>query len=201
MTIPGIGEVPNEYFSGGSHLTDTQLSAMLNSMGRATRIVHEPIASSNRSRSQPSAGPDPLAIGPVLVSEFTGPSDALYSEYRVPDTHDGVYSALHVHWTKSGDAVESGNTVRWHIEVLQFSDEEDNDLTRAPTVLEFDDTYDDDGTTSRILYRTSDIAIPGGLIPGHYLGVRVSLDASGTTLSSNPALVSADLRLSKEINR
>ena len=144
MTVPSIGELPDYYFSGGARLTDGDLAEVLNNLGRATRIVHEPIASSNRSRSTPGAGPSPLAIGPVLTLEYSSPSDALYSEFRVPSTHDGAYAAIHIHWTKSSDAVEAGNAVRWQLELLQFSGAgPNNDLTATPITMTVDDTYDD----------------------------------------------------------
>lgn len=200
LTRPPLGQIPPKYFSGGSHLADGELAALLNEAARAdtTRIFHEPIVTASRATSAPGQGPSPIVLGTLIGLEFSGALDAAYRMIRIDAAHDEVLSTFHVHWSKSTNVDESGKTIRWRITYVVF-DGIAQDVIVSPTVALLDDTYDDNGTTSRIVYRTPAINTVG-FTPGYYLGLCIDIDPAGTTLVGNPVLAAVDLRLSLAIN-
>jgi hypothetical protein len=125
----------------------------------------------------------------VIGLEYTAPGDTAYRTFKVNPRYVSD-AALHIHWSKSGDADESGKTVRFRVRYKHF-DGQDDDVVGSAELI-FNDTYDDAGTTSRIVYRTTPLALPG-VIAGNYMGVAIDVVAAGTTLASNPVIVSADL--------
>jgi hypothetical protein len=60
--------------------------------------------------------------------------------------------AVHIHWTKTSDANEATKAVKWRVSYKVFSGGPTaggagSDLTTADAVVEYEDTYDDAGTT------------------------------------------------------
>jgi hypothetical protein len=68
-------------------------------------------------------------------------------------------------------------------------------------VAEVEDTYDDSGTTTKIVHRTAYIPLTG-FKAGHYLAIKVmAVTPQGTPLSADPAMISCDLRYNMYINK
>lgn len=166
----------------------------------ATRIYHEPTVSAAVGTNAPGQQPSIIPIGSVLTAAFTIGADKAYRIFKIPGNFVST-PAFHVHWTKSSDAVETGNTVRWRLSYTVFPGN-GADVNVSPTVINFDDTYDDSGTTSRIIYKTPDIAAIG-FLPNYYIGIAIEAVAplSGTPLTSEPALASVDLTYIEYINQ
>lgn len=167
-----------------------------------TRLTHKPTVTPAESTSAPGQGPTPILLGTVLGLHYDNTTDASYRIFKIPSTFVGDAS-FHIHWTKSANAAETGNTVRWRISYTVF---QGNNAEIAngvsPTVLTVDDTYDDSGSdTSRIVYRTPNIVVTD-FVPAYYVGLCVDYVSGSTTLStSNPVLISADLLLREYINQ
>jgi hypothetical protein len=169
-----------------------------------TRINHKPTITPAISVSAPGLGPQPLAIGNVMTLHYDTPAtDAGYRILKIPSSLVVAgnaraiepYVSFHIHWTKANDVDQSGATIRWVFEYTMFDGHDDEILT--PTVsgtVNMDDTYIDAGTTTRIVYRTANFEITD-LVPGYYLGVKVTTDNANTTasLQGNGAIVSADM--------
>ena len=166
-----------------------------------TRRAHEPIVHASVDSNSPGQQPDSQLIGSTVVLAFTLNTDSGYRKFKIPANFVGNPS-WHVHWTKQGgaggDGDESGNAVRWRITYQVFAGgtpggDPGDDLTAGTTVLEVEDTYDDAGTTTRIVYRTPNVAAPG-FVAGYYVGVCVeAITPVGTAMGAEPALVSLDL--------
>lgn len=172
-------------------------------LANTTKVIHKPTITPDSSESAPGLGPQPLVIGSTIGLEYGTPAtDAAYRIMKIDSTFAGDGSgddaSFHIHWTKSTDAVESGNTVRWQLDYTVFDGKVD-DISGAPTTLQFDDTYTDGGTTSRIVHRTASVPAPG-LIAGYYLGVRLTVIAGNTTLTGNPVGISCDLLFRNYVN-
>lgn len=166
----------------------------------ATRKYHEPTITPNFGTNIPLPffAPNLEVYGSTLVAEMTVNSDAMYRVFKIPSNYL-ENASFHVHWTKSSDAVEDGNEVRWQLE-YQVWKGQDTDLAGATTVVTIDDTYDDGGTTTRVVQRTVDIEV-SGFVPGYYVGVCVmAITPAGTPISSEPALVSVDLTYTELVN-
>ena len=153
----------------------------------------------NGSDPQPGLGASGIVLGDALIGlEFSGPTDAAYRAFKISRSYTND-PKFHIHWTKSTDADESAKTVRWRIRYVVFNGSS-QDVTAAPVELTFDDVYDDDGTTSRIVYRSVSLAATG-FTAGYYVGMVVDVVAGGTNLTGNPVLISADLTYDAYINQ
>lgn len=186
-----------------------EVSGGLNVNGHAVAIadtiktIHKPTITPANSKSAPGQGPQPIVYGSTIGLEFDTPAtDNAYRIMKIDGTFAGDGSgsdaSFHVHWTKGTDVNESGNTVVWRLEYTVF-DGSSNDINIAPTVIQFTDTYDDTGTTTRIVNRTSNISATG-LIPLYYMGVGLSVVTGGTTIT-NPVLISCDLLFKNYVNQ
>lgn len=164
-----------------------------------TRVFHKPTVTPDGAESAPGQGPQPVVIGTVMGLDFNSPTDKAYRILKVdsnivPQGNPSVtaYTSFHVHWTKSGDVDESGNVVRWRLEYTVFDGASGDVALATPSVVEWDDTYDDGATLTRIVYRTSNVEVTD-LTPNYYVGVALEYVPANTTLSSSPVVISADL--------
>lgn len=164
-----------------------------------TRVFHKPTVTPDGAVSAPGQGPQPIVFGTVMGLDFDTPTDVAYRIMKmdsnmVAQSNPSVtaLTSFHVHWTKSGDGDESGNTVRWRLSYTVFDGESEEVALATPTVVEWDDTYVDAGTTTRIIYRTGNVEVTD-LTPGYYIGVALEYVPANTTLLSTPVVISADL--------
>ena len=221
LNLPVLGAVPVDYFDGQQHITDGRLACLLNALSSqsttiettigdditalegATRTYHEPTILPESGSNSPGQQPDLALIGTTLVAEFTVNTDSSYRFFKIPGNYvEGA--AFHIHWTKEsgigGDGDESGNGVRWRLSYT-VTPGNNADINVAPTVVELDDTYDDAGTTTRIVYRTPNVAAPG-FVANYYVGVCIeAVTPDGSALGCEPALVTADLTYIETINK
>jgi hypothetical protein len=101
------------------------------------------------------------------------------------------FAGFHVHWTKSVDTDASGGTVRWRLNYTVFDGSSEDIALVSPTVLEWDDVYDDSGTTTKIVYNTGNVDAPG-LTSNYYVGLQLEYVDAETTVAA-PVLISLDL--------
>lgn len=169
----------------------------------ATRTYHEPTVTPESNANAPGQQPSLGLIGTSLVAEYTVNTDTAYRIFKVPSNYV-TGAAFHIHWTKEsgagGDGDQSGNAVRWRISYT-VSPGNGADINVAPTVIEVEDTYDDAGTTTRIMHRTTNIDA-AGFIPNYYVAVCVeAITPVGAALTCEPALITADLTYTEYINQ
>jgi hypothetical protein len=175
-----------------------------------TRITHHSIVTAEAATNAPGQAPDLNVIGTLLVGEYTLDTDSAYRVFKIPTSFKGS-AAFHVHWTKEsgvgGNGDESGNVAKWRISYKVFNGGAapgggaGEDVNVAATVIEYEDTYLDNGTTTRIVYRTPNLPA-AGFVAGYYLGVCIeAITPVGTPMGAEPALASLDLTFSEEINQ
>lgn len=164
-----------------------------------THSHHEPVIGASKSTSSPGQGPAIVIIGScVPLLSFTLDTDDAYRQFKVPNTYLGT-PTVHVHWTKTGNADESGKTVKWKITALCF-DGDGGLASSGATSVEYEDTYEDSGTTTRIMYRTPNLALPT-LTVGWYVGLKIeAVTPAGTPMASEPGLFSVDLMYTEYMN-
>jgi hypothetical protein len=189
----------DEFIDEKLHLFQGQPGAILT----ATSTYHEPTIVPESGTNAPGQQPDLDLIGSTMVAHFTLNTDSAYRMFKVPANYV-TGASFHVHWTKeegvAGDGDESTNTVLWRISYTVFPGN-GADINVAPTVLDLPDTYDDAGTTTRVSQRTADVAAPG-FIAGYYVGMCIeAVTPTGTALTCEPALITADLTYTQYINQ
>jgi hypothetical protein len=172
--------------------SSTELTALLEALDTRTGTFHVPIAGPSQADGPPGTAPDVAADGALSYLHFNGPVGVqkAYRVFKVPTYFVGD-PQFHVHWTKSDDVDRSTETVRWRVGYTVFDGStEDGDGT--PTYIDFDDSYDDAGTTTRIVHRTANAAL-SGVQPGYYVAVSVEKGTppSGTPMAE-PGVVSVD---------
>ena len=187
------------------HLFNGQPGAILT----ATATAHEPTVTPEAGVNAPGQAPDLAVIGSTLVAEFTVDTDAAYRIYKIPSSYVSD-PAFHVHWTKesgvAGNTDQSGNAVLWRITYDVWAGGPPaggigDDLTAGGTVIEYEDTYEDSGTTPRVVHRTPNLAA-SGFVAGYYLGVCVeSVTPAGSALTCEAALMSVDVTFTQYINQ
>lgn len=155
----------------------------------ATRILHVPVVTPSAVGRPAGQSPEYVVFGAVLALHYTGDAQKAYGHFKIPDSFVGD-ATLHVHWTKNVDTDQSGATVRWELKYAVYDGSSQD--AAAPETMTWDAMYDDDGTTTRIVYRTPD-QTPTGFLPGYYVGVEVGFVPGSTTLSGRPVLVSVDM--------
>lgn len=146
-----------------------------------------------------SGSTTPIASNALLLTAFTLNTDGAWQQFKIPDNFVDE-PAFHVHWSKSTNAVNSGRNVRWRMSYTIF-DGSSEDGAVAPTVTEVEDTYEDGGTTSRIVYRTADVPL-SGFVAGYYMAVEIqAVTPTGTALTGEPGLFALDLTFNQFINQ
>lgn len=167
----------------------------------ATRVIHTPGVTPTNATMIPGQGPEPVVIGSLVTLHFKRDNDKVYGYSKIPTSYVSDAS-FHIHWTKETNLslTPLNNTVRWQI-VYRVFDGSSQDVSSAPTgTLILDDTYDDAGTTTRIIYRTAN-AVAAGFVPGWYVAFEISFVAGSTTLPNRPSIVSCDILSRQLINQ
>jgi hypothetical protein len=164
----------------------------------ASRIIHTPGITPNSSTLVPGLGPEPVVLGTMIGLHYQRDADLVYSYSKIQTSYLSDAS-FHVHWTKNVDTNQAGATVRWRLRYTVFNGTS-QDVTAGPTgTIVWDDTYDDAGTTSRVVYRTPNAAA-AGFVAGYYVGMELGFDAANTTLSGRPVVISCDILARQSIN-
>jgi hypothetical protein len=167
----------------------------------ATRLIHEPTITAGRAVSSPGQGPQPTPFGTLMTLTFTPDdiTDRAYRVFKIPTSYVNSAS-FHVHWTKSSNVNELNKNVRWRLAYTVFNGSSDIG-NGTPNTIEFEDTYPDSGTTTRVVHRTSDLNA-NNFVAGYYVSIYIEAISpiSGTAMASEPALLSLDLRYRATIN-
>lgn len=190
------------------NLSSLQLSPELRAaLEKAVSAVHEietihiQTVSVSASNSAPGKNPTPTDIGGSLLGlAFTLDIDDGHKIFKLPEGFTANSASFHVHWTKNTDLNVAGHTVAWRITYVVF-DGKTHNVAGVGTAITLNDTYDDAGTTSRIVHRTANYPVDGEFIPNYYTGIKVEAitPATGTPIAE-PILISVDLILSKQIH-
>lgn len=166
--------------------------------GTATRILHTFVIGPERGSSIPGHGADPVVYGTTMGLHFQKDDDLIYTVNKIQTSYVSDPS-FHVHWTKSSDTNQSGRTVRWVLNYTVFNGNSHN-INVAPTgTAIWNSTYNDAGTTNRIVYRTINVAAVG-FVAGSYVSVALGFDPAGTTLTNRPVVISVDMLTRNTIN-
>lgn len=192
----------------GQHVVCTAVNPVVwspsagSALANATRIIHTPGATPSKSTVIPGQGPEPVTFGaPVpdlLGLHYKRDADLLYGYSKIQTSYVSDAS-FHVHWTKNVDTNQAGATVRWVITYKVYDGSSADVSGPATGTLLLDDTYDDAGTTTRIVYRTPNAAAVG-FAPGYYVGFSVGFDPAATTLTDRPTIISCDTLTRNTIN-
>ena len=182
----GVGTT---YFKTGAAATDWVLQILSTTL----RTIDLPIVGPGRADGPPGTVPDVEAVNALTYINFDGAAgaQAAFRMIKIPATYIGNAS-IHVHWTKSVNTDRSGETVSWRVSyaVINGSSEDAADGT---IVIDLDDTYEDSGTTTRIVHRTADASLIG-IIPNCYVNIKIEKNTPGAgTPMDSPGLVALDL--------
>jgi hypothetical protein len=174
-----------------SHLPPEHREALAKEIARTTKVVHKPIVTPATATPQPGLGPLEVAIGTAIGLSFSTPAtDRAYRSFKIDNDFIGSPS-FHVHWTKGDDTNQSGNTVRWQIDYHVFNGRDQDISNGSITTLIVDDTYDDAGSTTRVVHRTQNIDA-SNFTAGYYVGLAIKV-VPGSTTVVNPTLITVDL--------
>lgn len=181
--------------------TRRDINTALLSVEEYKRTFHAPIVTASFHSALPGTQPTPTAFNALLLLQFSLNNDAAFRQFKIPDSfvEDPKF---HIHWTKTSNANESTKTVRWRVSYAVFNSTMTNfgDGAVTPTVVEVQDTYDDAGTTTRLVHRTADMPLVG-FEPGYYVSLKIeAITPTGTAMASAPGLYSVDLTYSELIN-
>lgn len=182
--------LPYDYFSGGSLLTpeENDLADLINQLG--LEPWHEPL-SPLIIDGVPGLNPVADRKGVLLYVAFTVDTDIAFRSTKIPFTYHSN-AAFHIHWTKSTDDNQDGNTVRWRVSYAHHSGN-GGEASVAQHVYLFDDAYEGTEDEERIVQRSPNIPLEGTIVPGYYLAMSIEAISppSGTPVSE-PAIVSVD---------
>lgn len=176
------------------------VSALVADAAAATRIIHVDTITPVDAASQPGVGPTPVVLGAsgtVLGLQFDQATEVAYRLIKIPTNFVGDAS-FHVHWSKNVNTNQANATVRWQLKYTVFNGTSNNVVAATGTIV-WDVVYTDSGTTSRVVYRTPNMAATG-FVPGYYVGISLSYIPAQTTLSGGPVCVSCDTLMRVTIN-
>lgn len=173
------------------------------------RNVHQSIVSPANGTASPGQNPTPIVFGSVLGLQYDTINRDQFVEFKIPRYYaDGKRAqgssipaaSFHIHWTKSANASEAGNTVTWQIDYTVFPGNAGR-IDQITDTLQVTDTYEDasvDGT--RYAYRTANLDASANFVAGYYVGLKVSYVAT-TFVTSDPVLISCDAIIAQYANR
>ena len=178
-----------------------ELVNLLIDLDTRTGDYHVPIVSATQADGPPGTVPDVAVDGVLSYFLLDGVAGAkkVYRVFKVPSYYVSGAS-LHIHWVKSDDTDRSTETVRWLVNHKVFNGSNE-DADGGGTTLTLDDTFSDDGTTTRVVHRTANVAI-GGVLPSYYIAVSVEKGTPGAgTPMDEPGLVSVDFTFTGYLTR
>lgn len=164
----------------------------------ATRLVHEPTITPSRSTRVPGQEPTPAVVGATVPALVFGSGQTALRMFKIPRNYVGEPS-VHIHWTKNTDNAVSApnNEITWRVRYKVF-DGSSNEITAITTeTVDYTCAYDDNGTTTRIIYRTPDLPL-SNFVAGYYVGMIV--DWTSKSITGDPMLISLDLVYRATIN-
>ena len=180
------------HFEGGANLTpqnQTDLRNLINQL--AFERIHEPVVAPGKSGGPPGQNPEIESKEALSYLTFSVDIDSAYRLYKIPGGFIGEASA-HVHWTKSQDTDQSGKAVRWRLTYKVFNGYNEDGANDGAITVDLDDTYDDAGTTTRIVYGTLNVPL-AGFLPRNYLSMKIEAVTPGGIALVEPGLVALDI--------
>lgn len=191
-----------KHFHGCRNITHptTGLAALLNTHEGRIITEHYPVVGAGRADGPPGQLPTLNASGALTYVSFdlAAGTQAIYRTIKIHRAFVGS-PVFHLHWTKSDDVDRSGESVRWVVTYKAFNGISE-DAAGSPSVIEINDTYDDSGTTARVVYRTPNTSMLGLMALG-YLAVKVEKGTPGGSAMASPGLVLLDFTYRGYVNR
>lgn len=168
----------------------------------ATRIIHSQGITPAIATTIPGQSPEAVIFGtpPTVVGlHYKRDDDKVYGYQKIQTSYVSDAS-FHIHWTKNVDTNQAGAKVRWVLTYTVF-DVGSNVNAPVTNTITWDDTYDDPGTTTRIVYRTPNASAPE-FTAGYYVSFALGFDPNPlyTTLSGRPVVISCDVLSRNTIN-
>ena len=191
------------HFDGERQLSDGSLADLMNDLDGRIVEYSQAIVTPSRITGPPGQLPPIDADGALVYVKYDGAAGAQQVHRTIKIRESYVSGGMfHIHWTKSDDSDRSGEKVKWKISYKVFNGR-DEDAALSPTVLTVEDTYDDDGTTTRVVHRTVNVPVGSQLplVADAYLAVKVEKDTASASVMSEPGLVTLDLSYFHTINR
>ena len=156
-----------------------------------TTYTFEEFVSSSGFKMGPTNPPTVNAKNNLIYDEYTVATDIAFASCRIAENYKSG-GEFFVHWTKSQDTDQSTKTVKWQLTYVVY-DGEAEDGAAAGTVVSDQDTYDDAGTTTRIVNQSGGMAIVG-LAAGKLISFKIEAIVPTGTALVEPALVSLGIR-------
>lgn len=170
----------------------------------AVRVYHVPIMTAAAFRGTAGKEPTATSSGPLLLMNFTIGQDEAFVQFKIPSNFAGD-AKFHIHWTKSSNADELGKRARWRVTYVAFPSSPSNagEGTGVTEVLELEDVYEDNGTTTRKIHCTEHAPFTVVPTPGWYMSMKIEAVAptGGTAMASEPALFGLGLTFNEYINK
>jgi hypothetical protein len=161
--------------------------------------IHLPICGPGRADGPPPQLPGIDAAGPLVYFVFDGAAgnQSAYRLVRIPLNFVSL-AEIYVHWTKTDDVDRSGESVKWVVTYSVFNGNNEN--AAEGQAVSFEDTYEDTGTTSRIVHKINRVSLTN-VSKGDYVAFKIEKGTPGGTPMDAPGLVSLDFTLRGWMNR
>jgi len=134
--------------------------------------------------------PTVVTAGITPGLSFTVDTDIANALFQVPADYNGGDATITFNWTKSvASTDESTKTVKWQLKYLGVSP--GNNCNSGETTLSVQDVYDDNSTSTQIIYNSDTITIPAAsLTANHGLSLEIkAITPTGTALADEPVLL------------
>lgn len=180
-------------------MRDTGFPALVRDLDYREVFHHQPVVSPGRSDG-PAGKLPPIANHDALsFISFNGVAGAqeVFRMIKIAPNFIGT-PAIHIHWTKTDDLDRSGETVRWRVSYSVYDGE--GGIVPASTVIDFDDTYTDDGTSTHAVYETPWIALVG-VTARYYMSIKVEKATPSGSAMAAPGIVAVDFTYIGYANR
>lgn len=143
-----------DYFAGGANLTpeDNDLSDLINQL--CLEPWHDCSGALVVNTGVPGLNPTFMAKGCLFYVAFTLDTDIAYRNCRIPITYHGDDASFCIHWTKSTDNNQFGNTVRWRFSYNIYNGGDGEDAAGVDQVYLHDDTYQGTEDEERLVQKS-----------------------------------------------
>lgn len=214
-TKPSWHPLPSRHFEGGANLAVPDevdsLSKLLNDTVTYVEDVQEQlVVHAEDVQEQIVTIHDPILVPSIEIPPPIGSkgvlsyrimtvgTSKLFVYFKVPNWYVSG-GRFHVHWTKSQDSNKAGDKVKWEI-AYRVADGVTEECSIADETLSDEDTYDDAGTTTRIVYQTADMPMTG-LVAGKYVTATIQAVTPAASTLSAPGMVALDFLYEAQLNR
>lgn len=170
--------------------------AALNAQNTQKKTQREIVCSADRHVSGSTSAVRAIA-GNLATMAFTNETDSIHSLFKLPDHMISGTAQVKVQFTKNTDSDISEKNVYWRLDYTAFDAVDDAAGGAGMTVI-FTSSYDDSGTTTRIVYSTPTHLLTG--TAGDTVALKVQA-LSGSNVQDEMALVGVEVSWQEYENR